>query len=198
MFVTCECFTTSDNLRKLSECKVAGVNVKKQAGSQEMEMGERGEMTSSKVPNVTITKRKNDNKAKEESKCEGDEHTGTGVLPASVNTFPSLLDPSISHYRPSAHLPPFPSISVRHSPPDSASPVVCLALSSSLSPIPLISFHLLFSPSASGLSFSSTEPSSCCSFSSSISKLLITDSPLSHSFSQLPGSILSSLSVRPS
>ena len=44
-------------------------------------MGERGGVTSSKVPHVTITKRENDNKTKEESKCEGDEHTGTGCSP---------------------------------------------------------------------------------------------------------------------
>ena len=27
MFATCECFTSSDNLRKLFECKAGGVNV---------------------------------------------------------------------------------------------------------------------------------------------------------------------------
>lgn len=140
-----------------------------------------------------LIKGKNDNKTKEESKCEGDEHTRTGVLPSSVNSLPSLLDLSIFHY-----LPPFPSISVPLSPP--IQPLHSFILLSlphhpQFPSSPSIS-SFLHQPQASP--FLPLSPLPAAHSPSSLSKLLITDSPLSHSFSRLPGSVLSSLSVRPS
>ena len=112
MFATCECFTSSDSLRKCSECKVGCVEVENTLEARKWKWVREGGWQAARFRMSQLIKGKNDNKTKEESKCEGDEHTRTGVLPSSVNSLPSLLDLSIFHY-----LPPFPSISVPLSPP---------------------------------------------------------------------------------